>query len=162
MAKVIILCGKIASGKSYYANELRSQTNAIVLSVDELMLKLSDTCLGLRHDDIAIRCENYFYELAEQLIASGHNVIIDFGYWSMNERESAKAYFHERGIEVELHYVKISEEKRYRQLEIRNEKLRSMNSEKGRVYIINEELRHRLDTKFEEPSSQEYDKLITE
>lgn len=160
MAKVIILCGKIASGKTYYANKIRKETNAVILSVDELMLKLSDSCLGDRHDDVALRCENYLYELSLQIVESDLDVVIDFGYWSKKERDMAKAYFMERSVSVELHYVKIQEEKRLLQLEKRNLSLQSK-SNVGRVYIIGEELRKRLDEKFEEPSLEEYDKLIS-
>jgi predicted kinase len=163
MAKVIILCGKIASGKSYYANSLRNRTKAVILSVDELMLRLSNNCLGSRHDDVASRCENYFYSLAEQIVGSGLDVIIDFGYWSKAEREQAKAYFNMRRIGVELHYINIPEKKRLEQLSQRNNMLQSI--EQGnhgeRVYLIGEELRQRLDSKFEEPTNLEYDKMIS-
>lgn len=163
MAKVIILCGKIAAGKTYYANRLKSQTNSVLLSVDDLMLKLSDSCLGDRHDEIAARCENYFYGLSEQIVAIGLNVIIDFGYWLQKEREEAKAYFHKKGISVELHYIKIPEEVRLQQLMKRNESLllADRRGENERVYIIDEGLRQKLDLKFEEPIPSEVDKLIS-
>ena len=35
MAKVILICGKICSGKTYYARQLRDQYNAVILSTDE-------------------------------------------------------------------------------------------------------------------------------
>lgn len=157
MAKVIILCGKIASGKSYYAEKLSGQTGAVILSVDELMLKLSDSCLGQSHDDVARRCETYFYKLAEQLISKRIDVIIDYGYWSRDERNKAKNYFINRGIEVELHYIVIDEQLRLRQLDKRNEMLllKQQNALAGREYIIGEELRIRLDNKFQEPTSDE-------
>ncbi len=163
MAKVIILCGRIASGKSYYANKLKEQNKAVILSVDELMLRLSDSCLGQQHDDTARRCEAYFYQLAEQMIGSGINVIIDYGYWSKKDRQDAKDYFRKKGMEAELHYLHIPEELRLKQLENRNERLiaESKKKDTGRVYIIDELLRQRLDAKFEEPSPEEVDELIT-
>ncbi len=161
MAKVIILCGKIASGKTFYAEQLRKNTNAIILSVDDLMLQLSDECLGNRHDDVALRCERYFYQLAKQIVSYGMNVVIDFGYWTKKERDIAKDYFHRAGIPVELHYIKVPEDIRIKRLESRNEALLKRKSEEsGRIYIINEELRIRLDAKFEEPLVDEYDKMI--
>ncbi len=163
MAKVIILCGRIASGKSYYAHKLKEQSNAIILSVDELMLRLSDSCLGQQHDDTARRCELYFYDLAEQMISKGIDVIIDYGYWSRKDREEAKTHFRTREIDVELHYIHVSEELRLKQLAGRNERLIAEREKKdmGRVYIIDEPLRLRLDAKFEEPSQEEVDQLIT-
>lgn len=35
MAKVIAVCGKICSGKSYYAKVLKEKYNAVILSIDE-------------------------------------------------------------------------------------------------------------------------------
>lgn len=159
MTKVTILCGRIASGKTYYANRIKEKKNAIILSVDELMLKLSDSCLGTMHDDIAGRCELYFYQLAEEIIALDINVVIDFGYWTKNERDYAKAYFKDKNIPVELHYIKRDNTKRLEQLQRRNSDLENAISQETihRAYIIKDELRKRLDVKFEEPLPDEID-----
>lgn len=34
--KVFLICGKICSGKSYYAKELKDKYNAVILSTDEV------------------------------------------------------------------------------------------------------------------------------
>lgn len=34
MAKVIAICGKICSGKTWYARQLREQEQAVILSCD--------------------------------------------------------------------------------------------------------------------------------
>ena len=36
MAKVILICGKICSGKSYYARKLKEKEHAVILSRDEM------------------------------------------------------------------------------------------------------------------------------
>ena len=36
MAKVIAVCGKIGSGKSFYAEKIRKANKAVVLSCDEI------------------------------------------------------------------------------------------------------------------------------
>lgn len=158
MPKVIILCGKIACGKTYYGNYLREKFGGVILSVDDLMLELSDHCLGDKHDDIASRCEQYFYKLTESIILQGINVIIDFGYWKKSERQEASSFFNEHDIPMELHYVVVEEQIRLNQLKERNERLiKESNSNKDRVYIISEELRARLDSKFEIPTEDEID-----
>lgn len=157
MAKVYILCGKIAVGKTTYAEEIKKREKAVILSHDELMLNLFDACLGSKHDEVVARCSNYFHSLAEQLIGIGINVILDFGYWKREEREKAKNYFKERNIEVEIHYVTIEEKRRLQQLDERN---RALQGSASRVYIIGESLRERLDTKFEEPEVSEVDQYI--
>ena len=35
MGKVIIVCGKICSGKSYYSRKLKEELNAVIISPDE-------------------------------------------------------------------------------------------------------------------------------
>jgi predicted kinase len=161
MAKVIILCGMIAGGKTYYANQRKASTGAVILSVDDLLLQLSDTCLGERHDDIAFRCQHYLYGLAEQLTALGQDVIIDYGYWLKKERDAARQYFRSRGIPMELHYFAVPEDIRRMRLEQRNKALEEAGSGNGKkAYYIEENLRQKLDRKFEEPSADEIDVCI--
>ena len=40
MAKVLLICGKICCGKSTYAKKLKEENNAVILSVDEIMLSI--------------------------------------------------------------------------------------------------------------------------
>ena len=35
MARIILICGKICSGKTYYARQLKEKYNAVILSTDE-------------------------------------------------------------------------------------------------------------------------------
>lgn len=46
MAKVIMVCGKICSGKSTYAECLRKKNNAVLLSIDEIMLAMFGQHVG--------------------------------------------------------------------------------------------------------------------
>ena len=158
MATVYILCGKIASGKTTYANKLKLNSNSVILSHDDLMLKLYDNCLGSKHDETVMRISNYFYELAEQLISLNINVIFDFGYWTKAERSFVKDYFSNKGINLEIHYLKTDDSKRLSWLEERNKKLANS---KSRVYIINKDLCKRLDEKFQEPNDNEVDLIIS-
>lgn len=158
MAKVIILCGKIASGKTTYAERLHRQKGAMILSCDDLMLRLFDSCLGDKHDETARRCSLFLYGQAEQLVQIGVDCVLDFGYWTRKEREEAKAYFAKRGIACELHYLKLAEEERIRRLDKRNQRLAGATH---RVYRIEGELLKRLDKKFEPPLPDEIDKELS-
>ena len=158
MAKIYILCGKIASGKTTYAKELKKTMKAVILSHDDLMLKLYDGCLGSNHDEAVRRISDYFYNLAEELIALDTNVIFDFGYWTKSERLYAKEYFSDKGIDIEVHYLKTSDSQRFKWLDHRN---RSLAEATSRVYIIENNLRETLDKKFEDPTEDEVHKIIT-
>ena len=40
MGKVIIVCGKICSGKSYYSKSIKNFLNAVIISPDEATYEL--------------------------------------------------------------------------------------------------------------------------
>lgn len=87
MAKVILICGKICSGKSTYAEQLRVQHNAVVLSTDEITLALFGQHCGDKHDDYVERTQNYLFNKSLELIEVGGNVILDWGFWMKVERD---------------------------------------------------------------------------
>ena len=62
MNKVILLCGKICSGKSTYAEKIIQKEKAVLLSCDELMLAIFDPLLGDKHDIISDRVQKYLYQ----------------------------------------------------------------------------------------------------
>ena len=156
MAKVYLLCGKIASGKTFYAKKMQENQTAVILSVDDLMLNLFDGCLGEKHNETVAKIFNYFYGLAREMIAKEISVIFDSGFWTKAEREQVKKHFADQGIQTELHYVKVPEERRLRQLDRRN---KSLQGSPSRQYIIGRELLARLDSRFEEPDADEIDVL---
>ena len=40
MAKIFLLCGKICSGKTYYARKFKEKYSAVILSTDEVTFDL--------------------------------------------------------------------------------------------------------------------------
>ena len=61
MAKVIMTCGKICSGKTTYAEKMRKELSAVILSVDEIMLAIFDSDAGDKHDEYVARIKNYLF-----------------------------------------------------------------------------------------------------
>lgn len=157
MAEVILLCGKIAVGKTTYAAALQRNRGAVVLSCDELMLSLFDSCLGNKHDAMVSRCSFYLSGIAKQVVSAGTDVVLDFGSWTRAERDAVRTFFAEYHIPVRLYYLTCEESVRLEWLRLRNIALQNA---EGRVYIIGDDLRKRLDAKFELPSENEVDKQI--
>lgn len=157
MAKVILLCGKICCGKSTYAQVLKKKLNAVVLSCDELMLSLFDEHLGERHSEILRKSKVYLYNLTEQIISTNTNVILDFGFWSKSERSNVKVYFNKKGIETELHYIKVSDTAWLRNIEKRNLNIKSGDLKN---YYIDDNMKHLFSKRFEEPDKDEIDVLF--
>ena len=103
MAKVIMTCGRICTGKSTYAEKLRKTLSAVVLSVDEITLALFGHDTGEMHDTYVERAEKYLFEKSVELIETGINVILDWGFWTKEERQFARDFYSSHGIECELH-----------------------------------------------------------
>lgn len=154
MAKVHIMCGKIASGKTTYAKKLSEKHRAVILSVDDLMQKLYDRCPGEKqHTETVKRIMNYFYELAEDAVSKGIDVILDYGYWTRADRKRTREYFEGKGIKTALYYIQVPEKTRLSQLERRNKTLKDSQ-------IIEENMREKLDAYFEEPDKCEIDVFV--
>ncbi len=82
MAEVILLCGKVAAGKSTYANRLAQQKRAVILSVDDLVVRMRTKCEGpaaLQQLEAQIR--DYFLTLLQPLLQADVTVIIDHGHY---------------------------------------------------------------------------------
>ena len=157
MAKIILLCGKICSGKSTYANKIKLQYNAVILSCDELMLELFEEKLGDNHRIVLQKVQTYLYQLAEKIVIANTNVILDFGFWTHFERQKIKLYYANKGIKTELHYVRVLPEVWLCNIEKRN---KNVQNENERSYYIDENMKQLFTEQFEEPDSDELDILV--
>ena len=154
MAKVILICGKICSGKSTYAEQLRVQNNAVLLSTDEITLALFGQHCGDKHDDYVERTQNYLFNKSLELLEVGINVILDWGFWLKEERDFAREFYKSRNIECEFHYINISDETWHARLKKRNN---AILAEETTAYYIDDNLAEKFGAMFEEPNEDEID-----
>lgn len=154
MAKVFLICGKICCGKTTYANNLCTQNNAVLLSVDEITLALFGQHCGDKHDEYVERVEKYLLNKSLEFIQNDINVVLDWGFWTKTERESVKEFYKSRGIECELHYIDISDETWKYRLNKRNI---AMLAEETSAYYVDENLAAKFASIFEVPSEDEID-----
>ncbi|NMA80084.1 MAG: ATP-binding protein [Clostridiales bacterium] len=157
MAEVIILIGRIASGKTHYVKEVKKDRKLMLLSCDDLILTLFDDCLGDKHREIENRCYTFLFGQAEQLIDMGIDVALDFGFWTAQSRANAREYFKERGIKTKAIYFNPPKDVRESRLVKRN---KILSNSTRREFIIEPTLLEKLDARFEEPTSEEYDHVI--
>ena len=59
MARVMAICGKICSGKSHYAKQLKDRENAVILSTDEVTFDLIKNEQGEYYNIFADRVNKY-------------------------------------------------------------------------------------------------------
>lgn len=154
MPKVFLTCGKICSGKSTYADTLRITNKAVLLSVDEITLALFGSDAGEDHDTYVERTEKYLFDKSVEIIETGINVVLDWGFWTKAERDHAKKFYRSQGIDHEFHYIDISDETWRKNLEKRNAEVLSG---KTNAYYVDEGLAKKFGEIFEKPDKSEVD-----
>ncbi len=154
MAKVYLICGKICSGKSTYAEQLRVKNNAVLLSTDEITLALFGQHCGDKHDDYVERTQNYLFNKSLELLEVGINVILDWGFWMKEERDYAREFYNSQNIECEFHYIDISDETWQARLKKRNSEILAKETN---AYYIDDNLAKKFGLIFEVPNTDEID-----
>lgn len=152
MAKVLLICGKIASGKSFYCRSLLEKSPAVLLSVDELTLRLGP--LGENHDAASAVIQGYLMDKAVEITAAGVDVVLDWGFWTKASRETASGFFREKGIPVQWHYMDVPDEQWRRQIDRRNA---AVLAGEDNSYYVDEGLLRKLESQFQPPEPGEMD-----
>ncbi|MDQ2087966.1 ATP-binding protein [Herbivorax sp. ANBcel31] len=155
MSKVILICGKICSGKSYYANKIKEKENAVILSTDEVTYDLTDNEQGESYEKFANRVNAYLMKKAVELTKIGCNVIFDWGFWTKSNRQETTDYYKSKNINIEWHYIDIDDETWYKNIEYRNKKV--LNGEGGSDFYVDEGLLNKVLSTFETPNRNEMD-----
>ncbi len=154
MAKAILICGKICCGKSTYAVQLQKEIKAVLLSVDEIMLELFGLYAGDRHDEYAEKIQKYLFDKSVEMINSGSDAVLDWGFWTKQKRSAAKDFYKNRNIKCELHYIDISDTVWKEHISLRNKMVQAGETQ---AYIIDHELMRKFESYFEPPTEDEID-----
>ena len=155
MAKVIMICGKICSGKSYYARALKEKENAVILSTDEATYDLINNEQGEFYNIFATRVNRYLRKKAAEIVHAGANVILDWGFWTKDGRNEISEFFAQHQVPFEWHYIDVSPERWQAQIEERNKRIEEGNG--GSDFYLDEGLMNKLLSMFEEPKKSEMD-----
>ncbi|MDE7301776.1 MAG: ATP-binding protein [Oscillospiraceae bacterium] len=152
--KVILICGKICSGKSFYAEKLRKEHRAVMLSVDEITLSLFGQHIGEKHDEICERTQKYLFEKSLEIVEVGTDVILDWGFWQREDRDHAREFYKNRGVPCEFHYLDISDEAWRQNLAERNA---AVSAGETAAYFVDDNLAAKFERMFEVPDKSEMD-----
>lgn len=155
MGKIIAICGKICSGKTYYANQIKEKENAIILSTDEVTYDLTNNKQGENYEEFANRVNNFLKKKSVELVNIGCNVILDWGFWTSINRKETTDYYKSRDVNIEWHYIDIDEESWYKNIEKRNKKV--LAGKGGFDFYVDEGLINKILSKFEIPDRNEID-----
>jgi predicted kinase len=99
---LIVVCGLPGSGKTTLAHALESRLRAIRFSPDDWLDALS---MSLYREDVREKMEALQWKLAQELLARGVTVIVEWGTWARCERDTLRLGARALGAAVELHYL---------------------------------------------------------
>ncbi len=154
MAKVILICGKICAGKTAYAQNLMKENNAVLLSSDELISALFHPNENEYHDRIIKNVHEYLLNKSVKILGCGADVILDWGFWTDAERNNIREFYRQKSIKTEWHYLDISQEKWWKNIEQRN---KAVSDGKTTDYYVDSGLLQKLESLFEVPEKEEID-----
>ena len=157
MAKVIMTCGRVCSGKSTYARKLSRKTGAVILSDDEIMLALFGNDAGQAHDEYSRRLQSCLMNKSLEITALGIDVILDWGFWTRAARKGAREFYRANGVECEFHYIDVPDGVWLERIKARNSEFAA---EKPAVYYVDEGLVKKCLERFEKPDRDEMDRWI--
>src|SRR6476620_9470863 len=107
-ATVHLLAGLNGSGKSTHARLLEKECPAVRFSLDEWMLRLYQ----LSYDEpsypaLAERCVSLIWDIAQQVLVTGTDVVLDWNQWSRARRRSWRERTEAAGHRLVLHHLAV-------------------------------------------------------
>ncbi len=110
MATVHLIHGFIGSGKTTFARRLAARKNAVRISPDEWMVVLYG------HNPPATEFPTYLqgiqklgWRLCEQVVGTGTDVVLDYGFWTLESRRDARRRVTSYGAEQQFYSMRCDE-----------------------------------------------------
>lgn len=152
MSDVIMMCGVCGSGKTTYAKQ-KEKNGYVRLSIDEELWKTYGRkgidYPDIRYEELSEKVEAMLCERLIRFMKDGKNVVIDFSFWSKENRDFYREIIAKAGGTAELVYMKASKETLKKRLKKRNTLLNANSP----FIITNEILEHHYNN-FEEPQGE--------
>ena len=122
-ATLHLMVGLPGSGKTTYAKQLEADRSAVRFTPDEWQIKLfGDDTDHSEHDARHTAVEEIMWEYAQKLLKQNVSVIMDFGFWSAEERlglcKAAKAM----QVDFEVHFMDVPKDELLRRVQLRNQR----------------------------------------
>lgn len=120
-----LICGSTGAGKTTYAGRLREQLGALHLSIDDWMTTLfapdsPPQTIWPWIEERLQRCERQILVTALQAAGAGMPSILDLGLQRAEQRRRVAERASAAGIAVQLHFLDVAADERWRRVEQRN------------------------------------------
>ena len=109
------------------------------------------------HQEYEKRIKEYLFTKSSEIIEKGFDVVLDWGFWTKEERNSTKEFYKSQNINCELHYIEIDDETWEYQLNKRNNEI--LNKE-TKAYYLEHNRALEFASRFEKPDMDEVDVLV--
>jgi len=131
---VHLICGSTGAGKTTYALRLSDQLEAVRFSIDEWMATLfwMDTPQPLDPAwsmERVERCLTQIWTVVLQIAARNVPCVLDIGFGQRQSRVRFAELAANAGLSVQLHFIDVAAEERWRRVEERN-------AQKGSTYQL--------------------------
>ncbi|MGB7406324.1 MAG: AAA family ATPase [Pacificimonas sp.] len=123
---VHLIVGNVGAGKTTYARRLAVERPTHIISNDPWYKTLfqPDHQDGERGYEWVLertqRIEAVAIDEAEALTALDLDVVLDLGFFGQAQRERVRTELQKRNLDVEVHYLDVSKERRWQHVEMRN------------------------------------------
>lgn len=115
--RLLLICGLPGAGKTTLAQRLAAEVPAARLCPDEWMAQLG---IDLYDEPARDRLERMFWLHAQDLLRLGVSVILESGFWLRADRDEKRLGARALDAAVELYYLDVSLDERWRRIEQRN------------------------------------------
>ena len=121
-ATLHLMVGLPGSGKTTYAKRLEKEISAVRFSPDEWQIKLFGNDINdPEHDRRHTAVEEIMWDCAERLLKQNVSVILDFGFWSAEERLALCKTAKSLNVNFAVHFMDVPKDELLKRISFRNQ-----------------------------------------
>ncbi|XQQ06637.1 MAG: AAA family ATPase [Leptolyngbya sp. IPPAS B-1204] len=126
-----LMCGLPCSGKTTFASQLAKEKNALVFSLDKLVLSFFPEEDNFEtHRKYVQRVQDAFFPIVSDLLWHGCSIVMDFPAHTRNERDQLRQLAIQAKVKTQLYYLQADLETIAQRIQQRNAALKD-----GEYYI---------------------------
>lgn len=143
---LILLCGLPGAGKSTLAKKLADEMPAIVMSPDQEMYERG---ISFFDEKARAEIEAVQWQKALELAKAGKNVVLENGFWGLDERDELRLEAQSLDLKIELRFLDVPFEELWQRVDARNKRENDKGAELTRERL------EQAASQLQRPSSEE-------